>query len=97
MTESAEDPQNPFRRRLLQAAAFSPVLALAAPGKARADDPVMSKAQVGYQDVPKNGEVCAACVYFLFAPATSAGPASHCKMVAGLISPAGWCEVWAPK
>jgi hypothetical protein len=96
MTDPANKPQNSGRRRLLQAAAAAPALAFVAPCRAKADA-AMSKAEVGYQDVPKNGQVCAACVYFLFAPATSAGPASHCAMVAGLISPAGWCEVWAPK
>lgn len=67
-----------------------------APHAAKAD-PDLSKAAVGYQDVPSNGKVCAACVYFEFYPATSTGPASRCKLVAGLINPAGWCEVWAPK
>jgi hypothetical protein len=60
-------------------------------------DANLSKAAVGYQDVPQNGKVCAQCVYFEFAPATGTAPASHCKLVAGLINPAGWCEVWAPK
>jgi len=97
MAESMNKPENPARRRLLQAAAAMPALALAVPRPACAADAAMSMAEVGYQDVPKNGQVCAACVYFIFAPATSSGPASHCKMVAGLISPAGWCEIWAPK
>ncbi len=67
-----------------------------APRAARAA-PDLSKAAVGYQDVPYNGKVCAQCVYFEFYPATAAGPASQCKLVAGNINPAGWCEVWAPK
>ncbi len=80
---------------LTGAMAGAAALAVAAkPAKAEAN---LSKAAVGYQDVPSNGKVCAQCVYFEFAPATSSAPASHCKLVAGLISPAGWCEVWAPK
>ncbi len=71
-------------------------LALLAPNPARADAN-LSKAAVGYQDVPSNGKVCAQCVYFEFYPATASGPASKCKLVAGNINPAGWCEVWAPK
>jgi hypothetical protein len=67
-----------------------------APHPAKAE-PELSKAAVGYQDVPSKGKVCAQCVYFEFYPATSAGPASQCKLVAGNINPAGWCEVWAPK
>ncbi len=67
-----------------------------APRPAEAE-PELSKAAVGYQDVPSNGRVCAQCVYFEFYPATATGPASQCKLVAGNINPAGWCEVWAPK
>jgi hypothetical protein len=91
------DPQNPARRRLLRACAAAPALALAVPRHASAADAAMSKAEVGYQDVPKDGKVCAQCVYFIFGPATAAGPGSHCEMVAGIINPAGWCQVWAPK
>jgi len=64
---------------------------------AAADVPGLSKASVGYQDVPHGGQVCAQCVYFEFYPATGPLPASKCKLVAGNINPAGWCEVWAPK
>ncbi len=60
--------------------------------------PPMSKDAVGYQDVPQNGQVCAACVYFIFHPQTAGGPpASRCRLVAGPIAPAGWCEVWQAK
>jgi hypothetical protein len=65
---------------------------------AQADIAPMSKASVGYQDVPQNGQVCAACVYFEFYASTGGGaPASRCKLVAGPINPAGWCEVWQAK
>jgi hypothetical protein len=57
----------------------------------------LAKDQVGYQDIPHNGKVCAQCVYFVFQPATSTGVNSRCKMVAGVIAPAGWCEIYAPK
>jgi len=93
------DPHNPTRRRLLLSAGAATATATAlalSPCRASAYA-AMSKAEVGYQDVPKNGQVCAACVYFLFGPATASGPGSHCQMVAGTISPAGWCQVWAPK
>ena len=42
-----------------------------------------------YQPSPKNGQSCNKC--FAFEP-----PAS-CKLVAGTISPAGWCQLFAPK
>ena len=57
----------------------------------------MSKDQVGYQDVPSGGQVCAQCVYFIFKPSQGNVVQSRCKLVAGPISPSGWCEVWQPK
>jgi hypothetical protein len=85
-----------YTRRAALSLTAGTLATLAAAPQAKADGQ-LAKAAVGYQDVPKNGQVCAQCVYFAFAPATSSAPASHCKLVAGLISPAGWCEVWAPK
>ncbi len=86
----------PVTRRTAFALAATSLATLAAAKPAKADATI-AKAAVGYQDVPENGHVCAQCVYFEFAPATSSTPASHCKLVAGLINPAGWCEIWAPK
>jgi hypothetical protein len=85
-----------YTRRAAVSLAGTCGLALLGARPAKAE-PDLSKAAVGYQDVPSNGKVCAQCVYFEFYPATSAGPASRCKLVAGNINPAGWCEVWAPK
>jgi hypothetical protein len=68
---------------------------IAAP--ALADVPMLSKASVGYRDVPYQGKVCAQCVYFEFYPTTGTMPGSRCKLVAGPINPAGWCQVYAPK
>jgi hypothetical protein len=44
---------------------------------------------VQYQTFPKNGQSCNKCVNF--------EPPSSCKLVAGTISPAGWCLLFAPK
>ena len=50
----------------------------------------MSKAEAAYQDEPKNGQACSACVHFQ--------PASNtCKVVQGSISPKGWCNQFSPK
>jgi hypothetical protein len=89
----------PYSRRaaLSLTGAVAGAAALAVSIRPALADPNLSKAAVGYQDVPSNGKVCAQCVYFAFAPATGTAPASHCKLVAGLISPSGWCEIWAPK
>lgn len=64
---------------------------------AKADGSPISMASVGYRDVPYNGQVCAQCVYFEFEPMANGQPRSRCKMVAGIINPAGWCEIYAPK
>lgn len=44
---------------------------------------------VMYQTTPKNGQSCNKCVNF--------EPPNACKLVAGVISPAGWCQLFAPK
>ena len=49
----------------------------------------IAQAQVQYQTTPKDGNKCSTCVNFE-APAA-------CKIVAGSISPNGWCIAYAPK
>lgn len=44
---------------------------------------------VQYQDKPKNGQKCADCIQF--------EPPHSCKLVAGNISPDGWCMLFSPK
>lgn len=44
---------------------------------------------VSYQDTANGGQACDGCRAFV-------SPAS-CRIVAGNISPHGWCEMWAPK
>jgi len=44
---------------------------------------------VMYQQQPKDGQHCAICVQFQ--------PPNACKIVAGEISPNGWCAAFAPK
>ncbi len=44
---------------------------------------------VQYQDTPKDGAKCSGCVNF-------AAP-NACTIVAGEISPEGWCVAYAPK
>jgi hypothetical protein len=42
-----------------------------------------------YQPTPKGGQACAGCNSFI-AP-------NHCKLIAGEISPSGWCHLWTKK
>ncbi|WP_239058863.1 iron oxidase [Acidithiobacillus ferrianus] len=54
-----------------------------------ADAGVMAKAAVQYQDTPKGKDRCSTCANFI---------APHsCKVVAGNISPNGWCIAFVPK
>lgn len=53
------------------------------------------KNAVRYQDSPRDGHDCATCLQFI--PGPTAGSDGHCKVVAGTISPHGWCIVWAAK
>ncbi len=82
------------RRQIIAASAGSLLLGLQT---AKAAAAPMSKAAVGYQDVPHNGQVCAQCVFFIFKASDNGQLQSRCKLVAGPINPAGWCEVYAPK
>jgi hypothetical protein len=88
------DQKNTRRGLLTIAAALTTASLLPKSAKATAE---LSMASAEYRDVPYQGHVCAQCVYFIFKPATAAGPQSHCQLIAGNINPAGWCDLWAPK
>ena len=49
----------------------------------------MAKTAVAYQDTPHGDQNCANCKFF--------EPPSSCKVVDGVISPNGWCKLWAKK
>lgn len=55
----------------------------------------MPKANVKYQDHPNGAAQCGKCNYFL--PGASATANGKCKIIAGDISPNGWCTMFAPK
>lgn len=85
------------RRRLLgQAAAALPAMLalplLARPSTARAGN--ASKEDLHYQP-PNENRRCADCVQFI-APANEQQPGT-CQIVAGPISPDGWCMAFTPK
>jgi hypothetical protein len=54
-------------------------------GKASAQQK-LSKQDAGYQDKPKNGQLCAGCTLFQ--------PPNACNVVAGEINPQGWCKLF---
>ena len=83
------------RRNLLRGLAIVPGAALmASVGSAQAAGTV-PKVNAKYQDHPKGAQQCGKCNYFL--PGASPTAVGQCKLVAGPISPNGWCQLFAPK
>ena len=76
------------RRKVIISLIASAPLAVPSFGKAAASGKVAQTA-AGYQQAPKGGQACAGCNSFV-------GP-NHCKLVAGEISPSGWCRLWTAK
>jgi hypothetical protein len=81
------------RRRALKALTGLLAFVIAAPGlirsrRAQAQQKA-TRQQVQYQETPKNKQECSTCLQFV-AP-------DSCKLVAGKISPKGWCLLYAPK
>jgi hypothetical protein len=75
------------RRVLISLISSAPFAALSFGGTMAADKVAQKIAQ--YQPTPKVGQACAGCNSFI-AP-------NHCKLVAGEISPSGWCRLWTKK
>jgi hypothetical protein len=81
------------RRRLLSRAILAVLAAAAAPAAAMAQDAKESekvtKADAQYQYQPKGQQRCAICLQFM--------PPGQCRIVAGPISPNGWCQFFAAR
>ena len=70
-----------LRRDLLRAALVAAPLAGAPPAEAQTK---ATQAEAQYQDMPRGGLSCAMCSLFR--------PPRGCEVVAGDISPQGWCK-----
>jgi hypothetical protein len=84
---------HPSRRELLPTllgagAVLAAALSLVKGGTAAAQSKT-DKKTAKYQDHPNNGQSCSQCRFFL--------PPKSCQLVAGDISPNGWCEFFAKK
>jgi hypothetical protein len=55
----------------------------------------VAKANAHYQDHPNGANRCGKCNYFL--PGADFNGPGSCKVVAGSISPTGWCTLFAPR
>jgi hypothetical protein len=82
---------NVSRRRFLRrSAALVGGIGLAGvTARSPAAETKVAKNLVGYQDSPHGSQECSNCQYF--------EPPNACKLVAGTISPTGWCKLWAQK
>jgi hypothetical protein len=56
-----------------------------------------SQAQFKYQTSPKNGQKCSQCTFFIPSTKTDPKAPGSCKIVAGSISPNGWCTAFSAK
>ncbi len=86
------------RGSVLKALAAVPAAALAI-GYAHNEAEAAAKSPqsaVQYQNKPKNGVKCAQCRFYL-ANKKSPKADGACSVVAGKISPNGWCVVYSPK
>ena len=81
------DIGNINRRKLLLAAAVAAPVAVFVAMPAEAAK--VSQASVSYRPSPNAGHSCGNCKLFI-AP-------SACQLVAGKVSPAGWCQLWVAK
>ncbi len=80
------------RREVLCAGTLSLSLVAVAPLLLRAEPAAqqkVAKAQVQYQDSPKEGKKCADCAHFV--------QPNGCRLVEGTISPQGWCSQFTVK
>ena len=78
-----------LRAGLTMVAAAGAAGAALAGGTAAAQSALLAQTVVQYQETPKGAAMCSLCVNFV---------APHaCKIVAGNISPNGWCVAYAPK
>lgn len=87
------DDRSISRKEILTAIVMLPAFAVLATTATQAAG--ASKASVKYQTTPKDGHDCAGCKFFLPGKPTTA--AGKCSVVAGSISPKGWCVAWEAK
>lgn len=76
-------------RRVLVQAGIGAIAAAAIKPAVAQQAPKLAQSVVMYQDHPKGDQKCSVCAHFL--------PPNACQIVAGDISPNGWCGVFTPK
>ncbi len=77
------------RRGVLRAGAAVLTGGVVVAGAVRAQDQKIAQELVQYQNMPKDGAKCSLCAQWQ--------PPNACAIVAGVISPNGWCVAYAAK
>ena len=87
------------RRTLLKgAAALASIAVISVAGTAHAQQKLLEKSAVKYQDTPKDGKDCVSCMHFVAGSTVSgAGAVGTCKIVSGGIAAAGYCLAFTRK
>ncbi len=83
------------RKDALKAFVVLPAMAALGAALAQPAEAKGTKAQFKYRDKPNGKKMCANCSLFL--PGKTATAAGQCKVVAGFVSPHGWCIAYGPK
>jgi hypothetical protein len=83
------------RRAVLKRAAVLAAVAAASTTRATLAQTKASKAAMQYRDTPNGKQECSNCLQFI--PGKTPQAQGSCKVVAGPISPHGWCIAYAPK
>jgi hypothetical protein len=89
---TAEQKHASRRTLLVGALTAAPLIAATGPALAAGTLPQSS---AKYQDTPKGANRCDTCVYYI--SGAKADTPGQCKIVAGQVSPHGWCVLFAPK
>ncbi|MDQ2873023.1 MAG: high-potential iron-sulfur protein [Candidatus Eremiobacteraeota bacterium] len=83
------------RADVLKSLVVLPALAAAFMDSAAIADAKSPKTQFKYQNHPKGTQKCSGCS--LFIPGKNKTAMGGCKVVAGSISPNGWCTAYSAK
>ena len=83
------------RRTFVGGMLLLPALAGLLGAAALADDSKTSQSAVNYQTKPNGDKQCSKCTFFV--PGDTANANGTCKLVAGTISPSGYCIAYNAK
>lgn len=93
-----DDHNRPVTRRAVLKGAMllaTAVTALSGAAESALAADKATKAAMQYRDKPNGKSECSNCIQFI--PGKTAKAMGSCKVVAGAISPHGWCLAYAPK